>query len=299
LEEAKILYEQLQGPMGGNPYFNRAMYYLAFLRGDAAGMLQHFNSTVGKPGEEDTMLVMQSATEAYYGRLSKAREFSHRAVDSARKSEAKEMAARWQAYSALSELELGNTAQARQRIAAALALAPGRNVRVLAALALALTGDSAQAQTLADGLNRELPRDQMIQGYVLPTVRAMLALRRGDGKGALELLKTASEYELAQPPAFSLSTPLYPSYVRGQAYLRVGQGNLAAAEFQKIIDHRGLVGNYPLGALAHLQLGRAYALAGDAAKARAAYLGFLNLWKDGDPDIPILKQAKAECSKLP
>jgi len=298
LDEAGILYEQLQGPMGGNPYFNRAMYYLAFLRGDAAGMLQHFNSTMGKAGEEDTMLVMQSATEAYYGRLSKAREFSLRSVDSARKSEAKEMAARWQAYSALSEVELGNTDQARQLIAAALALAPGRNVRVLAALALARTGDSAKAQTLADGLNRELPRDLMIQGYVLPTVRAMLALKRGDGKRALELLRTASEYELAQPPAFSLSTPLYPTYVRGQAYLRVGQGNQAAAEFQKIIDHRGLVGNYPLGALAHLQLGRAYALTGDTAKARAAYLEFLNLWKDADLDIPILKEAKAECVKF-
>jgi tetratricopeptide (TPR) repeat protein len=241
---------------------------------------------------------MQSATEAYYGRVSKAREFSHRAVDSARNSEAKEMAARWQAYSALPEVEFGNIAQARQLIAAALALAPGRNVRVLAALALARTGDSAQAQKLTEGLNRELPRDLMIQGYVLPTVRAMLALNRDDGKRALELLKTASEYELAQPPAFSLSTPLYPTYVRGQAYLRVGQGNLAAAEFQKIIDHRGLVGNYPLGALARLQLGRAYALAGDNAKARVPYLKFLSLWKDADPDVPILKQAKAEYAKL-
>jgi len=219
-------------------------------------------------------------------------------VDSARKAEALERAARWQAYSALPEVEFGNNTRARQLIAEGLALAPGRNVRVLAALALARTGDSAQAQRLADELNRELPRDPMIQGYVLPTVRAMSALKRGDGKEALELLKTASEYELAQPPAFSLSTPLYPAYVRGQAYLRLGQGNQAAAEFQRIIDHRGLVGNYPLGALAHLQLGRAYALAGDVGKARATYLEFLNLWKDADPDIPILKQAKAECSKL-
>jgi tetratricopeptide (TPR) repeat protein len=298
LDEAGILYEQLQASMGGNPYFNRAKYYLAFLRGDAAGMLQHFNATLGRPGEEDTMLVMQSATEVYYGRLSKAREFSRRAVESARKSEAKEMAARWQAYSAISEVELGNTAQARQLAEAALALAPGRNVRVLAALALARTGDSGKVQTLADGLNRELPRDLMIQGYVLPTVRAMLALKRGDGNGALELLKVASEYELAQPSAFSLSTPLYPTYVRGQAYLKVGQGNLAATEFQKIIEHRGLVGNYPLGALAHLQLGRAYALAGDTAKARAAYLEFINLWRGADSDIPILRQAKAEYAKL-
>jgi len=137
-----------------------------------------------------------------------------------------------------------------------------------------------------------------MQGYVLPTVRAMLALKSGNGKRALELLKAASEYEVAQPPAFSLSTPLYPTYVRGQAYLRSGQANPAAAEFQKIIDHRGLVGNYPLGALANLQLGRAYALAGDITKARAAYLEFLDLWKDADPDIPILKQAKAEYTKL-
>ena len=298
LDEAGILYEQLQGPMGGNPYFNRAMYYLAFLRKDAAGMLQHFNSAMGKPSEEDTMLVMQSATEASYGRFSKAREFSRRAVDSARKNEATEMAARWQAYSALFEVEFNNTAQAQQLIAAALALAPGRNVRVLAALALARTGDSAQAEKLADGLNRELPRDLIIQGYVLPTVRAMSALKRGDGKRALELLEPASEYELAQPPAFSLSTPLYPTYVRGQSYLRLGQANQAATEFRKIIAHRGLVGNYPLGVLARLQLGRAYTLAGDTAKARAAYMEFLDLWKDADPDIPVLKEAKAEYAKL-
>jgi hypothetical protein len=126
----------------------------------------------------------------------------------------------------------------------------------------------------------------------------MLALRRGDAKQALELLSTALEYELAQPPAFSLSTPLYPPYVRGEAYLRIGRGNEAAIEFQKIVDHRGLIGNYPLGALAHLQLGRAYALAGDAVKARVAYLEFLDLWKDADLNIRILKQAKAECAKL-
>jgi eukaryotic-like serine/threonine-protein kinase len=148
---------------------------------------------------------------------------------------------------------------------------------LLSALALSRAGDVDQAHELMDRLNRRLPRDVIIQNYVLPTARAMLALNRGDGKLAIELLKTAFAYELAQPSAFLLSTPLYPAYVRGQAYLRIGEGRNAALEFEKIIGHPGLVGTYPLGALAHLQIGRAYVLAGDMTNAKAAYTDFLKL----------------------
>jgi tetratricopeptide (TPR) repeat protein len=298
LDEASRLYDRLQPHMRENPYFNRAMYYLAFLRGDTPGMLQRFNWSMARPGEQDAILATQATTEYNYGHLLKARELSLRAVDTARRRGAKQMAARWQLTSALNEAELGNATQARQLSEAALAISRDRNVILLATLTLSRTGDLAQAHELMERLNRELPRDVIIQGYVLPTAHAMLALNHGDGRQALDLLTTTVEYELAQPSAFLLSTPLYPAYIRGQAYLRIGEGRQSALEFQKIIGHPGLVGNYPFGALAHLQIGRAYALAGDAMKAKAAYTVFLSLWKEADPQIPILKQAKAEFARL-
>ncbi len=297
LDEAKALYEQARARKLENGYPESLMYLLAFMQGDAAGMQQHFDAGIGKPGIEDILLTMQSDTEAYYGRLAKAREFSQRAVASARRNDAKETAALWQAYGALHDGEFGNAAQARQQAEAALALAPGRDVRVLAALALARAGDTAQARKLADRLNQEFPLDTLMQGYVLPTIRAMLALDRGDGKQALELLEVTSGYELGAPQAFANTVPpLYPIYVRGQAYLQTRQGQQAAAEFQNMI--RTLTWNYPLLALARLQLGRAYAMQGDTAKARSAYQDFFALWKDADPDIPILKQAKAEYAEM-
>ncbi len=297
LDEAKAVYEQARARKLENGFPESLMYIIAFAERDAAGMRQHFDLGMGKPGVEDILLTMQSDTEAYYGRLAKAREFSRRAAGSARRNDARETAALWQAYGALHEAEFGNAAEARQQAEAALALAPGRDVRVLAALALARAGDMARAQKLADRLNQEFPLDTLMQGYVLPTIRAMLALARGDGKQALEVLRPTSEYELADPQAFmNTEPPLYPIYVRGQAYLKAGKGQQAAAEFQKMIETRWL--NYPLGALAHLQLGRAYALQGDTAKARSAYKDFFALWKDAEPDIPILKQAKAEYAKI-
>ena len=299
LDEAKAVYAQSQSQKLEYPFIEVYMYLLAFLERDSSAMQQHANEVMGKPRYEDVQLTVQSDTEAYSGHVARAREFSERAVESARKNAAQETAALWQAYASLHEAEFGNAAQARKQAESALALAHGRDVRVLSALALARIGETAKAERLADGLNEEFPVDTLMQAYVLPTVKAMLALDRGDGKRAAELLKPAFGYELAQPPAYLTTVPpLYPIYVRGLAYLKSGQPDQAAAEFRRMIDHRTVSLNYPLGALAHLQLGRALVLQGDVENGRHAYQEFLTLWKTADPDIPILQEAKAEYAKL-
>ena len=217
-------------------------------------------------------------------------------MDSAQHNDAKETAAAYQAAAALREVESGNREQARAEANAALKLAPNRDVRAMAALALARAGDTAGAEKLAAELDKTFPLDTLVQRYWLPTIRAAVALERKDPNRAIELLKVASTIELGEPT--NLTIFLCPVYLRGEAYLMLHDGNRAAAEFQKFIDHRGLVVNFPWGALARLGLARAYAMQGDTAKARAAYQDFLTLWKDADPDIPILKQAKAEYAKL-
>jgi hypothetical protein len=199
-----------------------------------------------------------------------------------------EVAAGYQASAALREALFGNPAEARQRAADALDLSNGAAVRFLATLALASAGDAVRAGTLADDLSNGFPAHTIVQFYYLPTIRAQLALSRNDPSKPIEALQTAAPYEL------SSAGKLYPVYVRGESYLAAHQANKAAAEFQRILDHRGIVVNAPIGALAHLGLGRAYALSGEKTKANIAYQDFLTLWKDADPDIPILKQAKAE-----
>ena len=297
LENAKELFQQGVARKLQNSFPDSIMYYVAFAERDTPGMQRYFNAAMGKPGVEDILLTMQSDTESYYGRLGKARESSRRAVEVARKNGAKESAAFWQAYAALHEGELGNSAEASKQADAALSLAPGRDVRVLAAMALACAGKTAEATKLADSLNQEFPLDTLMQSYVLPTIRGLLALDRGPGERALKLLEATSGYEFASPQAFTnTQPPVFPIYLRGQAYLKARQGQLAAAEFQKMIAFRWM--NYPLAALARLGLGRAYSMQNDTAKAKAAYQDFLTLWKDADPDIPILKQAKAEYAKL-
>jgi tetratricopeptide (TPR) repeat protein len=297
LKDAKAVYEQGKARKLENLFPESVMYVLAVAEGDAAGMQKYFEAAMGKPGFEDILLTMRSDTEAYHGRLKKAREFSQRAAASAKRNNAKETAALWQAYAALHEAELGNAREASQHVEAALKLMPGRDVRVLAGLAQARAGNTSAASNLASDLNQEFPQDTLMQMYVLPTIRAMLVLNRGDGKQALKLLELTSEYDLACPRSFLNTQPtFYPIYVRGQARLKVGEGQEAATEFEKIIAIPGL--SYPLAALAHLQLGRAYAMSGETNKAKSAYRDFLTLWKDADPDIPILKQAKAEYAKL-
>jgi tetratricopeptide (TPR) repeat protein len=216
-------------------------------------------------------------------------------MDAAEHNEAKETAASYQAESALREAEMGNREQARADANAAMKLAPNRDVRAMAALALARAGDTAGAEKLAAELDKAFPLDTLVRRYWLPTIRAGEAMECKDPNRALEPLKETSTIELGQANSF---VALVPVYVRGEVYLALDDGERAAGEFQKFIDHRGAVGNFPLGALARLGLARAYTMQGDTVKAKAAYQDFLALWKDADPDIPILKQAKAEYAKL-
>jgi predicted Zn-dependent protease len=241
---------------------------------------------------------MQADTEGWYGKLKNAHELTRRAMDSAQHNNARETAAGYQAEAALREVEAGNREQARAEAHAALKLGPNRDVRVIAALALARAGDTAGAEKLAAELGKDFPLGTLVQRYWLPTIRAAVALERKDPNRAIELLEVTSTIELSSITA-DLTIFLCPPYVRGQAWLMLHDGHRAAAEFQKFIDHRGVVMNFPWGALARLGLARAYALQGDTAKARTAYQDFLTLWKDADPDIPILKEAEAEYAKLP
>jgi len=282
------------------PYAGRAksLYLLAFLEGDQVRMAQLAASAMGKRDQEDAMLGAQADTEDWYGRVKAARIFTGRSMASALNNGAKETAAAHQVYGAMFEAQLGNSARSRAEVAAALKLAPDRDVRTMGALTLAEAGDTASAEKLAAALDKDFPLDTLIQRYWLPTIRAEIALQRKNPGQAIDLLPPAVPFDLANPE--NVTNPcLYPVYVRGKAYLALHDGNRAAAEFQKYIDHRGMVRNSPIAMLARLQLGRAYAMTGDAAKAKAAYQDFLTTWKDADPDIPILQQAKAEYAKLP
>src|SRR5438128_2550882 len=273
------------------------MYCLAFLRGDSARMEQQVVWGAGKPGAEDPLFSAQSDTEAYYGRLTKARDFSRRAVDSAVRADSKETAALWQVNAALREAEFGNVAPAKQGVTAALALAPGRDVKVLAALTLARVGETARAKAMVQELEKSDSSNTVLKIYWLPTLKAAIELSGGNSPQALVFLEGAAPYELGEPPPTQEGT-LYPVYLRGQAQLVAHNGTAAAAEFQKFLNHRGIVLNFPLGALAHVGLARAYAMAGDTAKAKSAYQDCFSQWKDADPDIPILKEAKSEYAKL-
>jgi len=292
LDEAEAVYKQEEDRKLENEGGLKSRYRLAFLKDDTAQMAQLVSAAMGKLGFEDVLLATQADTEGWHGKLKNARELTRNAMDSALHNDAKETAAAYQAAAALREVEAGNREQARGEANAAVKLAQNRNVRVVAALALARAGDTAGAEKLATELDKAFPLDTLVQRYWLPTIHAAVALERKDPNRAVELLQVASAIELGD------TTNLLAVYLRGEAYLMLHDGNRAAAEFQKFIDHRGLVGNFPWGALARLGLARAYALQGDTAKAKTAYKDFLALWKDADPDIPILKQAKAEYAKL-
>ncbi|HME32559.1 MAG TPA: hypothetical protein VKG65_07395, partial [Terriglobales bacterium] len=301
LDEAETVYKQAEERKLENPFLLRNRYQLAFLKGDTAQMAPLVSAAMGKPGAEDLLLAYQADTEAWHGKLKNARELTWRAMDSAQHNDAKEAAATYQAAAALREVESGKREQARADAVAAMKLAPNRDVWAMAALALARAGDTAGAEKLAAELDRTFSLDTLVQRYWLPTIRAAVALQRKDPNRAIKLLKVASAMELDQPTQVTVF--LCPVYLRGEAYLMLHDGNAAAAEFQKFIDHRGVVVNFPWGALARLGLARAYAVeaAKDPAardKARTAYQDFLTLWKDADPDVPIYKQAKAEYEKL-
>jgi tetratricopeptide (TPR) repeat protein len=271
-------------------------------------MAQEQQWFAGKP-EENFGLSLASDTEAYAGHLSKARELTRQSVDSAIRNDSKESGAVWLENSALREAAFGKPADAKQVAAEGLKLVPNsQGVEVEAALSYAMAGDSARAEALAQDLNQRFPLDTQLQSLWLPAIRAQVALNRKNAALALDALNPAPTGELGEILFVANLSCLYPTYIRGEAYLAAGQGAQAAAEFQKILDHSGIVWNCWTGALARLGVARANVLEArtaqgadaDAAHARAfaAYKQFLNLWKDADADIPILKEAKAEFGKL-
>jgi tetratricopeptide (TPR) repeat protein len=272
-------------------------YEEAFLRGDTQAMQRHVAAVAGRPGEEDWLISAQGDTEAYFGRARQAREFSRRAAESARLADAPEAAALWHAEAALRDAEMGHAAAAREGAVKALDLMSGRDVRSLAALALARAGDAARAQKLADRLDKEFPQNTHVQQYWLPSMRAALALDAKDAARALEILEPAKAIDLAQAGPFEFGM-MYPPYLRGQAYLLAQRGKEAAAEFQKLVDRPGLLKNFVLFPLARLGSARAHALEGNRERSRADYDLFLELWKTADADVPLLQQARAESARM-
>jgi DNA-binding winged helix-turn-helix (wHTH) protein/tetratricopeptide (TPR) repeat protein len=272
---------------------------VAFVRGDVQEMDKQMAWSTAKPEAEDNFLAAKSDAEGYYGHLAKARDFSRRAVDSALRNDEKEAAAKWKMDQALREAEFGNFEVALKDTAAARVLTASHDTQILAALAWARTGHTADAVKLADDLQKRYPLDTLVNNYWLPVIRANVELDRRHPDRAIEILEAAMPYEMASPVTWpGLGGPYYPAYLRGAAYLQLHRGSEGAAEYQKIADHAGFMLACPLGALAHLGVARSYALNGDYAKARAAYKDFFALWREADADIPILNQAKAELAKL-
>jgi Flp pilus assembly protein TadD len=298
LDEAQATAREARAHNLDGPFLQEALYQIDFLMHDAAGMEQEAAKLMGKPGYEDQMLQTESDTAAYGGEFAKARELTRLAVGSAQRADEKETAAGYQAEAAVREALVGNIASAKQGAQSALSLANGRDDEGFSAIALGLAGDAAQAERLAGDLGKRFPEDTIARFQYLPMIHAAVAIRSGDSGKAVEALVAAAPYELGQGDTNNVNFGLYQVYLRGEAYLAAKQGAAGANEFKKILDHPGVVINEAIGALAHLDLGRAYAVAGDTAKAKTAYQDFFALWKNADPDIPILKQAKTEYAKL-
>jgi eukaryotic-like serine/threonine-protein kinase len=282
------------------PDFALQRYDIAFLKNDLAGMERELAGGRGNPGTADWITDRQAFVLAYSGHFQQARTTLQRAVELAQQVGKREISGLYETGGALWEAFVGNGTAARRRVTAALELSKGRDVLYGGAFALALSGDSSQAETFAKDLETRFPDDTFVKSSYLPVLRSLVALNRSQPTRALELLLGTSAYDLVMPPCSSpgFFGALYPVYVRGLAYLAARQGAEAAAEFQKILDHREIVVSDPIGALAHLQLGRAFAVAGEMDKAKAAYQDFLTLWDDADPDLPVLKQAKLETAKF-
>jgi eukaryotic-like serine/threonine-protein kinase len=300
---ARATAEEAQAKNLDSHYLRFDLYRLAFLLNDTASMAQQVAWAGGKLGVEDVLLGNEADTTAYFGQLGKARELSRQADSSATQAGQRETAALHEAAAAIREALFGKGGEVRKWAASNKQLRSSRDVQYGTLLARALTGDLSQGETrleqLVDDFARRFPEDTLVKFNYLPTLRAQMAIDHNDPSKAIELLQAAAPYELGSTGGFPvLYLALYPIYVRGEAYLLLHQGGQAATEFQKILDQRGIVWNEPIGALAHWQLGRAYVLQGDSAKAKTEYRVFLTLWKDADPDIPILKQAKAEYAKL-
>ena len=297
LDQAKATAQDSRAHNVDSPWFPLLLYNVDFLQHDAAGMERQVGDATGKPGVDDQILFLESETAAYNGEFAKSRELTRRAADSAERTNENETAAEYLGHSAVREALVGNMDAAKQDAKASMLRSDSRQGNAFSAIALALAGDSAQAARLSDDLRKNFPADTIVQYDDLPMIRAATALHSGDASRAVEALAEAEPYELGQTN-YSFTFALYPVYLRGQAYLAAKQGAAAQVEFKKILDHYSVVGNQPIGALARLGLARSYTLQGDIPKARAAYSDFLSLWKNADPDVPLLKEAKAEVAKL-
>ena len=299
LNDAKRAYNAALEHKIDSPFITLNLYLIKFVEGDRDGMAHLAADAAGKPGLGNIFLAQEALTSAYYGKLGAARVLSRQAVASAQREGQKEAAALYLAGEALTEALFGNRTEAQHQASAALELSNDHDTQSAAAMALAFRAESARAEALANDLAKRFPEDTTLQFNALPAIWAELALNRNQTSKALELLQSTAPYELGENcQSFVCFIMVYPVEVRGQAYLAANKGVEAAAEFQRILDHRGIVINEPIGALAHLGLARAYVMQGDTARARSAYQDFITLWKDADPDIPILKQAKAEYAKL-
>jgi len=290
LAEARSIAHEAQSKNHDSPGLRACLYRIGFLQNDREEMKEQVEYGGGKPELERGFLGIEAATEAYFGHLGKARELYDRAVASAQRADSTEAAADDESDAALMEALFGNESVALRQARSALELSTGSDAQYRAAVSLSLAGDLARAQSIADSLNRRFPEDTIVQLLYLPALRAQVWLGRHEPAKAVEALKPALAYDLGGA--------LYPAYVRGLAYVAAHNGKAAEREFQRILDHRGIVLNSPIGALAHLQIGRAYALESDVAKARTAYQEFLSLWGDSDAGIPVLTQARAELAKL-
>jgi len=297
-DEARQLYQQTIARKLDDDTLHIVLYAVEFDEKNPKGMAEQAAWFEGRPELQHEILAQESDTEAYSGHVAKARELTRRAVEAAVRADNKESAAVWQLYSAWREALFGNLEEAKREAAAGLALAPdSQSAQQLAAPVFARAGETVRANALAQQLTKQYPIHTIVQSYWLPTIAAQVALSAKDPATAITQLRNTANLEYGETVGNSNNSCLYPVYLRGEAYLAAAQEG-AAAEFQKIIDHPGIVVNCATGALAHLELGRAYALAGDKAKAKVAYQDFLTLWKDADPEIPVLKEAKVEFAKL-
>jgi eukaryotic-like serine/threonine-protein kinase len=297
-DEARALAEEAQAKKLDSGFLRASLYQLAFVGGDTSAMAEQVAWAAGKPGIEDVMLGLAADTAGYSGDLRKAEQLSQRAQASAEQAGEKETAAEYEAEAGLREALFGNSSHGERYADAALKLSNGRDVQFLAGLAFAFAGDKSKAQAIVDDYQKRFPTDTIVKFNYLPTIEGEIAVIRRDPSKALEELAPSASYALGQTGSAGVIVALYPTYVQAEAYRAAKQGEQAAAEYQRILDHRGAVVNCPIGALAHLGLGRAYSLAGQTAQARTAYQDFLALWKNADPDIPILREAKAEYAKL-
>lgn len=273
------------------------LYRIAFCEGDAAGMAREVAWSVGKPGFESAFLDGEADTSAYYGKIKLARELADQASSLAQRAEGKITASNYEASAAFREAFFGSVVEARRRVSAASKLLsstgrPDTGIPLIEATIEVLLGDTIRGEELANQLAKRYPEDTLVQNNLVPAIHAQIAINRGNPTYAIELLERAKPYELA------FGDKLASAFVRGNAYLDARHPVEAASEFQRILDHRGLVGSAPWGALARVGLARAYALQDDKGKAQAAYDNFFTLWKDADPDVPILIAAKAEYAKL-